>query len=104
MLSTNTTSLDVKVKRGADDGSDHHLVIANIKMKLRSTWGKTLVPRRYDIDKLQYPKVKNTFILQLKNKFQALTDINPDKITAETTEVNSKWDQIRTIYQRIIED
>jgi len=81
--------LDVKVKRGADVGSDHHLVTANIKLKLRSIGGKPLVPGSYDTDKLQATKVKNTFILQLKNKFQALTD-NPDMITAETTEVNSK--------------
>ena len=36
---------DVKVKRGADVGSNHHLVAANIKMKLRSTGRKTLVPK-----------------------------------------------------------
>ena len=59
--------LDVKVKRGADVGSDHHLVTANIKMNMRrSTGGKTPVPRHYDIDKLHDPKVKNTFILHLK--------------------------------------
>jgi len=36
--------LDVKVKRGAYVGSDHHLVTADIKMKPRSTGGKRLVP------------------------------------------------------------
>ncbi|XP_076105780.1 uncharacterized protein LOC143074119 [Mytilus galloprovincialis] len=95
--------LDVKVKRGADVGSDHHLVTANIKMKLRSTGRKTLVPTRYDIEKLQDHKVKNAVILQLKNKFQALTD-NPDIVPSETTEVNTKWDQIRTIYETTSQD
>jgi hypothetical protein len=38
---------DVKVKRGVDVWSDHHLVTANIKMKLRRTGRKTLVPKRY---------------------------------------------------------
>ncbi|CAG2244268.1 unnamed protein product [Mytilus edulis] len=72
-------------------------------MKLRSTGRKTLVPTRYDIEKLQDHKVKNAFILQLKNKFQALTD-NPDIVPSETTEVNTKWDQIRTIYETTSQD
>jgi len=38
----------------------------------------------------------------LKNKFQALT-YNPDEITTEKTDVNSKWDQIRTIFQKTSE-
>jgi len=38
----------------------------------------------------------------LKNKFQSLT-YNPDEITAEKTDVNSKWDQIRTIFQKTSE-
>ena len=38
----------------------------------------------------------------MKNKFQAPTD-NPDEITAEKTDVNSKWDQIRTIFQKTSE-
>ena len=79
---------DVKVKRGADVGSDHHLVPANIKMKLRSTGRKTLVLQRYDIEKLQDHNVKNAFILQLKNRFQALTDI-PDTFESEATVVNT---------------
>ncbi|XP_071150225.1 uncharacterized protein [Mytilus edulis] len=93
--------LDVKVKRGADVGSDHHLVHANIEMKLRSTGRKTLVPTRYDIEKVQDHKVKNAFILQLKNKFQALTG-NPDMIPSESTEVN--WDKIRTIFETTSQD
>ncbi|CAC5400031.1 unnamed protein product [Mytilus coruscus] len=72
-------------------------------MKLRSTGRKPLVPTRYDIEKIQDHKVKNAFILQLKNKFQALTD-NSDMIPAETTEVNSKWDQIKTIYETTSEN
>ena len=29
--------LDVRVHRGADVGSDHHLLVAKIKLKLRTT-------------------------------------------------------------------
>ncbi|VDO67886.1 unnamed protein product [Schistosoma margrebowiei] len=34
---------DVRTKRGADIASDHHLVVANLKLKLKKQWttGKT---------------------------------------------------------------
>ena len=30
--------MDVKVKRGADVASDHHLVVGRLKLKLKRTW------------------------------------------------------------------
>ena len=56
-----------------------------------------------DIEKLQDHNVKNAFILQLKNRFQALTDI-PDTIESETTVVNTKWEHIRAIYEKSSEE
>ena len=45
--------IDVKVRRGADVNSDHHLVIVLLKVKLRST-GKTLTSiKRFNTDKLK---------------------------------------------------
>ena len=45
--------IDVKVRKGADVNSDHHLVIALLKVKLMST-GKTLTDnKRFNTDKLK---------------------------------------------------
>ena len=62
------------VRRGAEIGSDHHLVKANLKLKLRRNGPDKARQQRSDVRKLKEPRVKNTFILQLKNKFQALAD------------------------------
>ena len=70
---------DVRVRRGADVGSDHHLVTANLKLKLRRNGPDKARQQRFDVRKPKEPRVKSTFILQLKNKFQALADAEEQK-------------------------
>lgn len=57
---------DVKVRRGADVGSDHHLVTANIKLKLMKTAPKSST-KRIDTGKLRDNKARQDFRLELKN-------------------------------------
>ena len=58
--------LDVRVKREADVGSDHHLVTAFIKLKLRSAGCRMTAQRCFDTKKLNDPKVNSAFVLQVK--------------------------------------
>ena len=58
--------LDVRVRRGADVGSDHHLLTARIRMKLRRTDRQQPGHRRFDVNKLDDPAVKKSFLTQLK--------------------------------------
>jgi len=51
--------LDVKVRRRADVGSDHHLVVAFIRLKLRSVGQKNLGHRCYNVDKLKDQEVRS---------------------------------------------
>ncbi|VDP03231.1 unnamed protein product [Schistosoma margrebowiei] len=41
------TMEDVRTRRGADIASDHHLVVANLKLKLKKNWtnGQTTIQR-----------------------------------------------------------
>ncbi|XP_005091913.1 craniofacial development protein 2-like [Aplysia californica] len=66
---------DVKVKRGADVGSDHHLVTARIKLKLKKTFTKEATRTRFNVHKLSDGNVRSAFRLELKNRFQALQDL-----------------------------
>ncbi|GFR66490.1 craniofacial development protein 2 [Elysia marginata] len=63
--------LDVRVKRGADVGSDHLLVIASIGLKLKRTDRRDMHKKRLDVNKLKDPDVRKLFTIQLMNRFQA---------------------------------
>ncbi|CAM5112285.1 unnamed protein product [Natator depressus] len=90
---------DVKVRRGADVGSDHHLVTASIKLKLRSVGPPNKGHRCYDINKLKSLEILKASVLQLKNRFQALADLDEEEGNADE-EINNKWDKVTVIYKQ----
>ena len=50
-----------KTRPGADCGSDHDLLVANFRLKLKKV-GKTTRPFRYDLNQILYTmKMKNRF-------------------------------------------
>jgi hypothetical protein len=84
---------NVRAFRGADAGSDHNLVAATVKLKLRKAMRQEGQRRLFDIAKLRCPKIQKQFAVEVKNRFQALTDIDGDD-----TSVESKWDKIKKSY------
>ncbi|CAM5093877.1 unnamed protein product [Eretmochelys imbricata] len=90
---------DVKVRRGADVGSDHHLVTASIKLKLRSVGPPNKGHRCYDINKLKSLEILKASVLQLKNRFQALADLDEEEGNTDE-EINKKWDKVTVIYKQ----
>ncbi|XP_064645936.1 craniofacial development protein 2-like [Lineus longissimus] len=65
---------DVRVKRLADVGSDHHLLVAKLSLKLKKASNGSTRKNHFDIDKLQDPEIKRTFNITLRNRFQQLQD------------------------------
>ena len=65
---------DVRVKRGAGVASDHHLLVARVRLKLKKNWtGKATSRQRYDIYSLQKNATElQSFKITLSNRFQAL--------------------------------
>ena len=88
--------LDVRVRRGADASSDDHLVSAKVRLKLRAAGPNKHITPRYDISRLQDPRTKSAFVLQLRNRFQALGSIDEQDIEEDT--VNQQWKQVRNIF------
>ena len=85
--------LDVRNKRGADIGSDHHLMIANFRFKILAA-GKKFETRgkKYNVQKLQKPSIREGFILELKNRFLVLSTQNED------TDIEASWKAIKNVY------
>lgn len=65
---------DVRAMRHADIGSDHNLVTAKIRLKLRKAKIGTSNSKRFDVTKLKDPVVREEFNITLRNRFSALRD------------------------------
>ncbi|VDO67431.1 unnamed protein product [Schistosoma margrebowiei] len=80
---------DVRFKRGADIASDHHLLVAKMKLKLKKhrTMGRT-ISQKFNTAFLQDTNKLNKFKIVLSNKFQAFHDLLNEVGT--TVESNKK--------------
>jgi hypothetical protein len=67
---------DMRNKHGADIGSDHHLVLAEFKLRILTT-GKNFESRRnaLNVQKLKDKKKCEEFKTELRNCFQVLSGI-----------------------------
>ena len=74
-----------KTRLGADYGSDHELLIAKIRLKLKQV-GKTTSPFRYDLNQIPY-----NYTVEVRNRFKGLDLI--DRVSDEL------WMKIHTSYR-----
>ena len=70
-------------KLGADCGSDHELLIAKFKLKLKKM-GKTIRPFRYDLN-----QIPNDYTVEVRNRFKRLdlVDRVPDELWMEVRDI-----------------
>ena len=64
---------NTRVYRGADVGSDHYLVVSTIRLKLRRVT-KPSPRRKLAVDHLKDEATKNSFCINLQNRFETLAD------------------------------
>ena len=78
--------LSAKTRPGADCGSDHELLIAKFRLKLKKI-GKTARPFRYDLNENPY-----NYTVEGRNRFKGLDLIDrvPDEL----------WRRFVTLYRR----
>ncbi|XP_062566351.1 uncharacterized protein LOC134228685 [Saccostrea cucullata] len=63
---------DVRAMRGADVNSDHHMILAKVKIKLAKNAKIETKRIKYNVDKLKNLIDKDIFQLELRNRFSAL--------------------------------
>ena len=77
-----------KTRQGADCGSDHELLIAKFRLKLKKV-GKTTRPFRYDLNQIPY-----NYTVEATNQFKGLDHI--DRVPEEL------WTEVRVIVQEAV--
>ena len=65
------------VSKNKTRSSDHELIIAKFKLKLKKL-GKTTRPFRYDIDQIPYD-----YTVEVRNRFKGLIDRVPEELWTE---------------------
>lgn len=89
---------DVRVKRGADVGSDHYLVVMDLKLRLKKCCtSKNRKPCGFDVTKLKDKNIKDKFIIELKNRFSMLED-GKDGDIQDINEVEQEWQRIEKAF------
>ena len=72
-----------RTRPGVDCGSDHELLIAKFKLKLKKV-GKTTRPFRYDLNHIPY-----NYTVEVRNRFKGLDLIDkvPDELWTEVPDI-----------------
>ena len=72
-----------KIRPGADCGSDHELLIAKFRLKLKKV-RKTTRPLRYDLNQIPYD-----YTVEVRNRFKGLVLIDrvPDELWNEVHDI-----------------
>ena len=81
-----------KRRPGVDYGSDHELLIAKFRLKLKKV-GKTTRPFRYDLNQIPYD-----YTVEVRNRFKGLDLIDrmPDELWMEVRDIEQET-RIKTI-------
>ena len=79
--------LSAKIRPGADCGSDHELLIAKFRLKLKI--GKTFRAFRYDLNQIPYD-----YTVEVTNRFKGLDRI--DRVPEEL------WTEVHDIVQEAV--
>ena len=82
-VSKNKTVFACYTKPGSDCGSDHELLIAKFRFKLKKV-GKTTRPSRYDLNQIPY-----VYKVEVRNRFKGLDLIDrvPEELWTEVHDI-----------------
>jgi len=84
--------LDVRARRGADVASDHQLLVATFKTKLKSFNDQSGRPHhKFNAQYLKDKERRETFNCEIKNKFEALAGLVEESVEDHWTVLQQTW-------------
>jgi len=90
---------DVRVMRGADVSSDHHLLLTAVRLRLKKFNNTNNSRTKYNIGLLRSKDTQAAFETSLSNRFQLLQDlIDPE------TDVEMQWEHSKKIWHDTCEE
>ncbi|GFR98318.1 craniofacial development protein 2 [Elysia marginata] len=89
---------DEIVQRGADIGTDHHMLLGKLKLRLKKQGNRKEVPRkRYQVNRLN-GATKEDFKLCLRNRFQPLASLEEEEY------VETHWSRVKSAFMATCEE
>ena len=85
---------DVRVMRGADVSSDHHLLLTTIRLRLKRYHQSTNTRVRYNTGLLRDKNTQASFQISLSNRFQLLQGLTEDG----ETDIETQWEHSKKIW------
>jgi len=83
---------DVRVKRGADAASDHHLVVAILKTKLKAYIDRAGRPsHKFNVQSLKEREQIEEFRLELRNNFSVLSQLPEETVEEQWQSLRETW-------------
>ena len=77
---------DLDVLRGADVGSDHHLLMVKVRLKIAEVRKEESGRVFFEVSKLKDLEVRNAFKLELQNRFEDLQQLMEEEELSEDDE------------------
>ena len=91
---------DVRVKRGADVPTDHHLVVMKLKLRLKRYDNNRNNRKKYNVELLKNENVKMLFRMKLTNRYQILKD----ELEQDETSNYINWEKTQEVFTKTCQE
>nr|KAG5691815.1 hypothetical protein BaRGS_016627 [Batillaria attramentaria] len=91
---------DVRVMRGADVSSDHHLLATTLRLRLKRHTNANNTRTRYNVGLLRNTETQAAFRISLSNRFQPLQDLIEDS----GMDIETQWEHSKKLWHDTCEE
>nr|KAG5693935.1 hypothetical protein BaRGS_008204 [Batillaria attramentaria] len=91
---------DVRVMRGADVSSDHHLLATTLRLRLKRHTNANNTRTRYNVGLLRNTDTQAAFRISLSNRFQPLQDLIEDS----EMDIETQWEHSKKLWHDTCEE